>query len=248
MWGTKGDRRPKTEGPSGEKILPGGAAMLTVLCVCRCRVAVCAAQYLPCLSRLGSRWVRAPPAAAAGASWRPACSPPALSPWQILCKGKALEVATMQHGNRWMKQLRWLTPTGRPAPGWAQRRSRWWWEGWSRSSSTWDPRRRWSEKRLKTQRSSVVVARHDGSGAERLRSRYRGQPSIPPWWCTGKPWARQRGCCRTAWCRRWGRSRCRCTHNWSGTSSPRMRTPALTSPPSRSLKKQDMNTVVIDYT
>ena len=35
----------------------------------------------------------------------------------------------------------------------------------------------------------------------RANSRSRACRSIPPWWCTGRRWARRTGCCRTGWCR-----------------------------------------------
>lgn len=222
-------------------------AMPAVVCACWCRVAVCAAQYLPCLSRLGSRWVRAPPAAAAGASWRPACSPPALSPWQILYKGKHWRLPPLQHGTYgWKSDADWPRQDAQHQVEHEEGAD-------DDERNEVDPIPRGTQGVVglginkKTQRSSVVDAGYAISRAERLRSRYRGQPSIPPWWCTGKRWARQTGCCRTAWCRRWGRSRYRCTRNSSGTSSLRRQTPALTSPPSRFLKRQDMNVAIMEF-
>jgi len=127
-----------------------------------------AAQYLPCLSRPGSRSGLSPPAAAGGASWRPACSPPAPSLWQILWRGRRIQKNThththTMHNTENLKHLQGqrhrgpLTPTGLPTPGSARRTSRWWWAGWSTSSSTSFPRRRWSESTGKNNSHCGVV-------------------------------------------------------------------------------------------
>lgn len=102
-----------------------------------------------------------------------------------------------------------------------------------KASLVWNPGK---PHLLLHQNTFIYVCAFGPCWAEVLRSRYRERPSTPPWWCTGKQWAQQTGCCRTAWCRRWGRSRCRCTRSWTDTFWLRRRTPTLTSPQFRFLQ------------
>lgn len=83
--------------------------------------------------------------------------------------------------------------------------------------------------------------------AECFCSRYRGQPSIPPWWYTGRRWEQQTGCCRTVWCRHWARSRYRCSRTSQDTSSHRTQMPALTSRQSHCLQARNINVTAPIY-
>lgn len=50
--------------------------------------------------------------------------------------------------SRWrQKSHRHLTLIRRPAPGWAWRKSQWWWEGWSKASSRYFLQHHWSGNR-----------------------------------------------------------------------------------------------------
>lgn len=55
----------------------------------------------------------------------------------------------------------------------------------------------------------VRLASVKRTGQANLRS--TACPSIPPWWCTGRRWARRTGCCRTEWCRNLGQASHLCT-------------------------------------
>lgn len=50
-----------------------------------------------------------------------------------------------------------LTLKGHQAPGWAWKRSRWWWGGWSRASSTCFQPHHWSKN---TQKHSKILQKH----------------------------------------------------------------------------------------
>lgn len=212
-----------------------------------------AAQYLPCLSRLGSRSVLVPPAAAGVASWRPACSPPSPSPWQILWRGRhwkppswciiQTETSTLyrqeeshsprqdtqhqvQHKERANNDER---NEVNPVPCGTQ--------GIVGLKFT-----TFIHSLLHKYNNCLLASRFR---TELLSSRCRERPSIPPWWYTGRLWAQQTGCCRTVWCRHWARSRCHCSRTSLDTSSLRRRTPTPTSQQSHCLQKKRIATVKV---